>query len=511
MFSQEERVKVVQAEFEATRVQHAFVRLLLAVVCVLLASCTSALAQEARRGLDAIEHVVVIYAENRSFDHLFGLFPSANGIAQATNPTQVDHDGTPLPHLTVWKGDQPDPAFPRQLPNKPFRLDGDPDYRPMSVPTGSLVHRFYQSQEQINGGRNDKSAAISDAGGLVMGYYDGSSLAMWKWAQDYTLADNFFMAAFGGSYLNHMWLICACTPVHKDAPASMRAQLDEQDRLRRKPEAAVSALSGPPTFFDGAVTPDGYSVNTSQPPYQPSGIPPAANGDPRFTDPAKHPTPPQTFKTIGDTLSAKGISWAWYAGGWNEALRDGIQAPDAKRTVIYNREGGIKFQPHHQPFNYCTHFAPGTADRDKHLRDGADFLAAIERGTLPQVAFYKPAGAVNEHPDYADILSGDKHIAELVAKLRASPLWSKTAIIVTYDENGGFWDHAPPPKGDRWGPGTRIPAIIISPYAKQGYVDHTQYDTTSIIKFITRRFALESLPGVRDGAGDLLNAFDFAR
>ena len=127
------------------------------------------------------------------------------------------------------------------------------------------------------------------------------------------------------------------------------------------------------------------------------------------------------------------------------------------------------------------------------------------------MAFYKPAGAVNEHPDYSDILSGDKHIAELVAKLRASPLWSKTAIIVTYDENGGFWDHAPPPKGDRWGPGTRIPAIIISPYAKQGYVDHTQYDTTSIIKFITRRFALEPLPGVRDGVGDLLNAFDFAR
>src|SRR5712664_4589114 len=169
MSSQEECVKRVQPESKATRVPRACVRPLLAIVCLLLASCTSALAQEARRGLDAIEHIVVIYAENRSFDHLFGLFPGANGIAQATNPTQVDHDGTPLPHLTVWKGDQPDPAFPRQLPNKPFRLDGDPNYRPMSVPAGSLVHRFYQSQEQINGGRNDKFAAISDAGGLVMG------------------------------------------------------------------------------------------------------------------------------------------------------------------------------------------------------------------------------------------------------------------------------------------------------------------------------------------------------
>jgi phospholipase C len=99
----------------------------------------------------------------------------------------------------------------------------------------------------------------------------------------------------------------------------------------------------------------------------------------------------------------------------------------------------------------------------------------------------------------------------VVAKIKASPLWSSTVIIMTYDENGGFWDHVPPPQGDRWGPGTRIPAIIISPYAKRGYVDHTPYDTTSIIKFITRRFALDPLPGVRDGAGDLLNAFDFVR
>jgi len=492
-----------------TQVQRALSRLLLAVVGIVLASCASALAQEARRGLEAIEHIVVIYAENRSFDHLFGLFPGANGIPNAANPTQVDHNGTPLPHLTVWKGGKPDPAFPLQLSNRPFRLDGDPVYRPMSVPTGSVVHRFYHNQEQINGGRNDKFAAISDAGGLVMGYYDGSQLAMWQWAQEYTLADNFFMGAFGGSYLNHMWLVCACTPVYKDAPAALRAQLDEQERLKRKPDAPVSALSGPPTFFDGTVTPDGYTVDTSQAPYQPSGIPPAAGGDPRLADPAKHPTPPQTFKTIGDTLSAKGISWAWYAGGWNEALRDGMQAPDAKRTVIYNRDSSINFQPHHQPFNYFIRFAPGTAERDEHLQDGTAFLAAIERSTLPQVAFYKPAGVVNEHPGYTDILSGDKHIADVVAKIQASPLWSKTVIIVTYDENGGFWDHVSPPKGDRWGPGTRIPALIISPYARRGHVDHTPYDTTSIIKFITRRFALEPLPGVRASAGDLLSAFDF--
>jgi acid phosphatase len=180
--------------------------------------------------------------------------------------------------------------------------------------------------------------------------------------------------------------------------------------------------------------------------------------------------------------------------------------------VIYtSKPGGINFQPHHQPFNYFARFAPGSPDRDRYLKDGEDFLRALDAGTLPQVAFYKPTGDLDEHPGYTDVLSGDRHLADILERIRRSPLWPKVAVIVTYDENGGFWDHVPPPKGDRWGPGTRIPAIIISPYAKRGYVDHTQYDTTSIIKFITRRFGLEPLPGVRDGAGDLLTAFDFAR
>ena len=116
----------------------------------------------------------------------------------------------------------------------------------------------------------------------------------------------------------------------------------------------------------------------------------------------------------------------------------------------------------------------------------------------------------NEHPGYADVMAGDMHIAALIEKIKGSPLWSSTAIIVTYDENGGFWDHVNPPKVDRWGPGTRIPTLIISPHAKRGYVDHTAYDTTSILKFITRRFDLEPLPGVRAQMGDMTGAFDLA-
>jgi len=179
--------------------------------------------------LARIKTIVVIYAENRSFDNLYGLFPGASGIADATPAqfTQVDNDGKPLPHLPpVWKGKEPDLAFPRNLPNKPFQIDAPPINLPLSVPTRDLIHKFYPQQEQIDGGKNDRFAAVSDAGALVMGYYDGSKLPLWKWAQEYTLADNFFMAAFGDSYINHFWLVCACTPIDREVPAAQRAQLD---------------------------------------------------------------------------------------------------------------------------------------------------------------------------------------------------------------------------------------------------------------------------------------------
>lgn len=456
--------------------------------------------------LRRIEHIVVIYGENRSFDNLYGLFAGANGIAQADarHTLQTDHDGSVLPRLPeVWNDAKG--QFPKELPNRPFRIDGAPANQPLDVATPDLVHRFYQHQEQINGGRNDRFAAVSDAGALVMGYYDGSSLPLWKLAREYVLADNFFQAAYGGSSLNHFWLACACTPHFPDAPESMKARLDAQGRLQRLPASPGSALQGKVLLADGALTPDGHAVNTVFPPYQPSRFPPAPGGDARFADPARPVLPPQHQDTIGDLLSARGVSWAWYAGAWNAALADGMQPPEAPRKVIYN--GAVpNFQVHHHPYNYFARYAPGTTARATHLKDGDDLLRDIAAGTLPQVVFYKPQGNHNEHPGYTDVLSGDRHMADLVARIQAGPQWARTFIVVTYDENGGFWDHVPPPPGDRWGPGSRVPAILISPHVRRAYVDHTSYDTTSILKLITRRFGLPALPGLRPGAGDLTPA-----
>ena len=160
-------------------------------------------------------------------------------------------------------------------------------------------------------------------------------------------------------------------------------------------------------------------------------------------------------------------------------------------------------------FAYFKKYAPGTKERADHLKDEADLQKGIADGSLPPVVFYKPIGTLNEHPGYAEIMSGDAHIDDLLTKIEKSSIWNDAVIIVTYDEHGGFWDHVPPPKGDRWGPGLRVPTLIISPFARKDYVDHTVYDTTSILKLIETRFGLAPL-GTRDrDAGDLNNALQF--
>ena len=493
-----------------------------------VASTETTLAQHG--GINNIETVVVIYAENRAFDNLYGSFPGANGLqnVKAEDAMQRDRDGSVLSELPpIWggltaKGVTPPvtEAQTQHLPNKPFAIDDPNGFNtPPSVATRDLWHLFYQNQMQIDGGKNDKFAAFADSGGLVMGLYDGSRLPLWNVAKKYVLADNFFQSGFGGSFYNHIRLICACTPVYPDAdqgPAKAIISAVEPDgvSLTLAPNSPKSALEGPPKFVNnGQITPDFYAINTMQPPYQPSANPPAKDGDPRYADPNIPTTlPPQHDVTIGDLLSLKGITWAWYAGAWQDALNG-----DRSKPVP-------NFQFHHQPFNYFAQYAPGTAARAEHLKDGGmggvEFIRDIDAGKLPQVTFYKPQGNLNEHPGYTDAMAGDQHIADVVAHLDKSPQWGHMLVVVTYDENGGLWDHVAPPKADRWGPGSRIPALIISPYAKMGTVDHTLYDTNSILRFITRRFNLPILAGIaqRDAAlkannepplGDLTEALKF--
>ena len=128
---------------------------------------------------------------------------------------------------------------------------------------------------------------------------------------------------------------------------------------------------------------------------------------------------------------------------------------------------------------------------------------------MPAVSFVKPLGVQNEHPGYSSVVTGETHALSLINAVRNSPNWKDAVIILTYDENGGFWDHVAPPVIDKWGPGSRIPAIIISPFAKKAYVDHTQYETVSILAFIEKRWGLKPLNSRDGNANPLQGAFNF--
>jgi len=499
---------------------------------------------------DQVKTVVVIYAENRSFNNLFADFPGVEkplSALSAADTQQRDRDGSVLTTLPpAWGGVlQVGPQtvdgvtypsevqFQENLPNAPFALKGpNAEDLPLSLVTRDLWHVFYQNQMQINGGKNDGFVAWADSGGLVMGHYAQSrySLRLWDVAKEFVLCDNFFQGAFGGSFLNHQYLISATAPFYPNAAQSVaKAQIatlqsdDPADpRLKPLDKSPASAMSGPPQFGPSALTPDGYGVNTLAPPYWPPWI-----RDPENPDYSKPDLPnvlvPQTHEHIGDKLSKKNIDWAWYAGAWQATLDQ------------FKDSGGIpkipNFQYHHQPFNYFKQQGPqNRAERDKRLRDGGlgdesstnRFFADAEAGKLPAVTFYKPQGNLNMHAGYADVASGDRHIARALKVLQESPQWNNMVVVVTVDENGGWWDHVAPPKGDRWGPGTRVPALVVSPFARKGTVDHTVYDTASILRLITRVFQLETLDGLkqRDDAmiargqkpmGDLSNALQFNR
>lgn len=220
--------------------------------------------------------------------------------------------------------------------------------------------------------------------------------------------------------------------------------------------------------------------------------------------------------TIGDRLSDAGVSWAWFAGGWDNAsgnvggpgwtngsgssCSDPASVPAGPdidgQDVGFPRCPDQSFQFHHQPFTYYSRYAPRTPGRAKHLKDEADFLRAVRKGTLPRVSFVKPLGIENEHPGYASESTGSDHLVRTLKAIQRGPDARRTLVVVTYDEFGGQWDHVSPPgqgRGgphDQFGPGTRIPALLISAGFTSSGVSHRTYDTTSIMATIEKRYGL---------------------
>jgi acid phosphatase len=462
-------------------------------------------------GLDAITHILVIYLENRSFDNLFGEFPGANGVsAPGAHIPQVPLAGPPYrrlpspppgPFSSPYNPNCPLCADLAGLPNAPFAIDGVRPGVTLRTYTRDLVHRFYTNRAQIRGRDqpNDFFVAYSDARALAMGYYSAEAMSrtnMWRLARENLLLDNFFQGAFGGSFLNHFWLICACAPAWPEPPPALRSHLDSRGNPR-----GMDADS--PYEGDNVVTAEHDSIG------EPYGVNTAQYA--LFNDGARPLLPPQRAITIGDRLSEKNIDWSWYAGGWDLAiLKDRTPAQE-------RRFRSLRFQWHHQPFAAFENFDPSTelgrANRNAHLKDAAQLYRDIVLGRLPPVAFYKPAGYANQHPDYSDITTADQEVGRILDLMNKSAMRRSFVVIITYDEFGGFFDHVKPPMGaeagaraDYFGPGTRVPTIVVSPLLRRrGTLDSTQFDTTSIAKFITERHGLERLPQPRFDAVESLS------
>jgi len=540
---------------------------LVALSCALLAATAmtgSATPGNANREkLDKINHIVVIYEENHSFDNLYGGWEGVNGRsnADAAHTTQVAQNGSAYgcllqndvnlatPPLSVTCNDTAH-GVASHFTNDPFSIEAflPPDARtcpqpgvfaangltpsPGNLPGGctkDIVHRFYQEQYQLNNGQQNRYTTGSDAVGLTQGYYDTRALPIYKYLHSaghpkYAIADDFFQAAFGGSFLNHQWLIAAASPTWPGAPVANHSIIDSNGMPTGYPlytptgavrDRQLTQLC--PSAVPNRACGD-YAVNTIQPAYQPF------KGTPQL--------PPQNGRTIGDELSAAGVSWAWYSGGWSNADGDvgapgwtngavtGVCGdPDSSPNPAWPFCPNKVFQFHHQPFNYYANYAPGTPGRT-HLRDEQELIGLIgDSGSqckLDSVSFDKPIGLENEHPGYTSESRGSNHLVELLQSIEGSACAKDTMVIVTYDEFGGQWDHvAPPGQGgtpgphDLWGPGTRIPALVLAPRLRGNFaLDNTQYDTTSILATIEQRFGLAPLSSRDAAVNSLSNVFD---
>ena len=544
-----------------------------------------------------ITHVIIIYPENRSFDSLYGKFPGANGLSNAVYTAQYGRtNNTPLPSLLVptttgisLMPTIADLRFPTNLVNAPY--DTSP-YVPDNYCIGDMTHLFYLEQYQINnpaytwlyndpknagGTPMSKFCVWGSNPGLSMSYYDEQNGGEGAVAKQFVLCDNTFHSAFGGSFLNHQWLIAARTPIWPANPTegggpSGAAQTPMDPNSTNFPGEWFPAANGASagygkTLSDNALTPDPtlpgfpysntstnlnagdfWAVNTLRPLRGPAGgfsVPATApflnlpNGltvglAPELTNaPSGSGTntsfgtayyllpapvsatavnsrlPLQTYDTIGDRLNAANVSWAWFSGGWDNA-KNGV--------------ADFLFQFHHQPFAFFAKYAlaqapqypangttnavvPGVDSVDpngkgfgfgigsaNHLADeDADFYRMLDAGTLPQVSFVKPIGEDNSHPGYASVKRGQAWVANIVGRIKNSPLWPNTVVFICYDEHGGLYDHVVPPVVDRWGPGLRVPFIIASPWSKKGFVDHNQYETVSMLSFIESLWNLPPL------------------
>jgi len=436
-----------------------------AIIAVLFVGLFIPLAPRPVQGSQSkIQHLIFIVQENHSFDNYFGTYPGVNGLSFDTaipyDPNDTNLGYVRPFHLNVsqpimiW-GDElppgvadPDDLQPQQVNSTtPYHFDSESIGRDLSH-AWTVAHRAYDS------GKMDGFVA-AEGSILTMGYYDRSDIPYyWDYANQYVLDDNFFSSLMGPSFPNHLYIASGTSgPISNLPPLCLETSC--QWILNGH------VVDNPPSDYNW----QGLSLD---------------------------------WATLAQEMSNANVSWSWY---------DGEARPT--RPNIWD------------VLPLFTYFQNNPDQLDEHVRNTQAFIDDVQNGQLPAVSWIIPGSWVpptypaackgqspSEHPP-ARSDCGMDYVSYLVNQVMQSQFWQSSAIVITWDDYGGFYDHVPPPQVDAFGEGFRVPTLVISPWAKDGYVDHTQYEFASLLRLAEDNFNLPTL-GTRDvSANDMMNSFDF--
>jgi phospholipase C len=452
-------------------------------------------------GVTPIQHLVVIFQENVSFDHYFATYP--NAANPPGEPPFIPDKDTP----TINGLNEPLNAPNNPNLTQPFRLDRS------QFETTDQDHSYTDEQRANDAGLMDmyveqvgRGAPPFDYGhgkGLVMGYYDGNTVTgLWNYAQSFAMSDNSFGTTYGPSSVGAINLISGQT--HGFSPDA--------------------------TSFGIAVTPNTTMIGDPQP-----------AGDICDTRDVSTSIDPNN-KNVGDLLNAKGVTWGWFEGGFDNCAQS-----HTNLAGVVSKD----YIPHHEPFQFYAstanllHLPPlsplsvGYQDQANHQYDLTDFWAAVDANNMPAVSFLKAPAYQDGHAGYSDPLDEQQFIVSTINRLERTPFWHNTAVVIAYDDSDGWYDHVLGPVvnqsqdptvdaldgttcgkkpqntmggyQDRCGYGPRLPLLVVSPYAKENFVDHTTTDQTSILRFIEDNWQTGRIGNFSFDAkaGSLANMFAF--
>jgi phospholipase C len=369
-----------------------------------------------------IKHVVFVIMENRSFDHVFGTFPGADGVTEGM-----------------------DKGVSRPLTRAELQRAHD------------LPHCYNCNVASINGGEMDGFNQTEYADLYAYTQFEEDQIqAYWNWAEEYVLADRFFASAVGPSFPNHLYTIAATSGGALDNSWQPFPRLREQQEQGYAKSWGCDIAQG---GFVEIVDPEGFLVKV-------------------------HPC--FDFKTEGDLLNEAGIPWAYYA------------ATNTQLGYIWSAYSAIE------------RYRSDPELWGAHMRPIDDVVRDIEANRLPPVTWVTPRFQLSQHPEYSWCW-GQNWSIEVVNSIMESPIWKDTLIVLTWDDFGGYYDHEPPVVLDDFGLGVRVPTLLISPYAKRGFIDSTTYEFSSVLRFIEDNWGLTQLTRRDRIADNLTNALDFSK